>query len=60
MTDYLSESYANNILTSASKDTGTREENFHLHRALQDIVNQLSAFAQAGHLIIEAQQQDNE
>lgn len=58
--EFLSESYANNILTSAAQDTATREQNFHHHRALSDIVSQLNAFVAAGQLVTDANQEPEE
>jgi hypothetical protein len=59
--DFLSDSYANNILQSSPTDTEARETNYHLHQALQHIVAQLGAFqARAHELVRQGQQEDNE
>lgn len=59
--DYLAESYVNNWLTSNPHDAETREVNYHLHHALNDIVAQLGACAARAHeLVEEGQQRDDE
>lgn len=55
--DFLSESYADNILASAGHERQKREENYHLHQSLQHIVGQLGAFAAAGQALIDEQEQ---
>jgi hypothetical protein len=64
--DHLGEQYANAILTSAPAQADVREENYHLHHALQAIVEQLGIYVAAAHKLIqdgqsdEGQQEDEE
>lgn len=45
--DQLAIGYSNNILASKPHERQVREENFYLHKALSDVVAQLSAFVAA-------------
>jgi hypothetical protein len=57
---YLTESYTNNILATRFDDAQEREKNFHLHSALQDLVDQLSQYASAADRIVEERQADED
>lgn len=57
---YLTDSYTSNILETRFDDTKEREKNFHLHHALQDLVNQLSQYAAASERIVEERQADED
>lgn len=57
--DYLSESYANNILQSAPEQNDIREQNYYLHQALQHVVSQLGAYQARAHEIVQQNQQED-
>jgi hypothetical protein len=58
--DYLAESYCNNILGTEPEDQLIRERNFHLHYALNHIVQQLGAYAAAAQSLIQEGQRDDD
>lgn len=58
MVDHLGEQYANTILTSDPAQSDVREQNYHLHHALQHIVQQLGAYAAAAQELIQEGQRD--
>jgi hypothetical protein len=63
--DHLSEQYANAILTSHPAHTAVREEHYHLHHALHDVVAQLGVYVSEAHELMsdperQGQQEDEE
>lgn len=54
--DHLHEQYTNAILGSKPEERQTRENFYHLHKALSDIVGQLGAYVQAKDGVVKAQE----
>lgn len=58
--DHIASLYVSNILTSALEEREKREDQYHMHRALNDVVSQLSGFVITRDTILKGREQQED